>query len=176
MPILVRPVREQLEHDRVIRHLQAKLKRKYDVVVNIGEEKNAAVKSGALMVYPDLVLNSAEKGRKLSGVIEVETGESVNHLEAMAQWTHLGRARVPFHLYVPAGAVDIAKRLCADNAVSVSEIWTYHAIGDQIRFTMIHRAPAPAARAARPARPKGAGAPRPPRRAAPARTPAKRKK
>ncbi len=176
MPILVRPVREQLEHDRVIRHLQAKLKRKYDVVVNIGEEKNAAVKSGALMVYPDLVLNSAEKGRKLSGVIEVETGESVNHLEAMAQWTHLGRARVPFHLYVPAGAVDIAKRLCADNAVSVSEIWTYHAIGDQIRFTMIHRAPAPAARASRPARPKGSGAPRPARRAAPARKPAKRKK
>ncbi len=176
MPILVRPVREQLEHDRVIRHLQAKLKRKYDVVVNIGEEKNAAVKSGALMVYPDLVLNSSEKARKLSGVIEVETGESVNHLEAMAQWTHLGRARVPFHLYVPAGAVDIAKRLCVDDGVSVSEIWSYHAIGDQIRFTMVHRAPTPAARAPRPARPKSAGAPRPARRAAPARKPAKRKK
>jgi hypothetical protein len=176
VPILVRPVREQLEHDRVIRHLQAKLKRKYDVVVNIGEEKNAPVKSGTLMVYPDLVLNSSEKGRKLSGVIEVETGESVNHLEALAQWTHLGRARVPFHLYVPAGAVDIAKRLCADNTVSVSEIWSYHAIGDQIRFTMVHRAPTPAPRAPRPARPKSAVAPRPARRAAPARKPAKRKK
>ena len=164
MPILVRPVREQLEHDRVIRHLQAKLKRKYDVLVNIGEEKNAPVKSGTLMVYPDLVLNSSEKARKLTGVIEVETGESVNHLEALAQWTHLGRARVPFHLYVPAGAVDIAKRLCADNAVSVSEIWSYHAIGDQIRFTMAHRAPTPAARAPRPARPKSAGAPRPARK------------
>ncbi|MGH9312992.1 MAG: hypothetical protein ACRD1S_07320, partial [Vicinamibacterales bacterium] len=160
MPILVRPVREQLEHDRVIRHLQAKLKRKYDVIVNIGEEKNAAVKSGPLMVYPDLVLNSSEKGRRLSGVIEVETGESVNHLEAMAQWTHLGRVRVPFHLYVPAGTVDIARRLCADNAVSVSEIWTYHAIGDQIRFTMIHRAPTPAPRAPRPARPKSGSAAR----------------
>ena len=175
MPILVRPVREQLEHDRVIRHLQAKLKRKYDVVVNIGEEKNAAVKSGALLVYPDLVLNSAEKGRKVSGVIEVETGESVNHLEAMAQWTHLGRSRVPFHLYVPAGAVDIAKRLCADNAVTFSEIWSYHAIGDQIRFTMAHRAPTPAPRAARPARPKVATPSRPAKRAA-ARKPAKRKK
>ena len=31
-PILVRPVREQLEHDRVIRLLQVKLKRKHDVV------------------------------------------------------------------------------------------------------------------------------------------------
>jgi len=175
VPILVRPVREQLEHDRVIRHLQAKLKRKYDVVVNIGEEKNAAVKSGTALVYPDLVLNSTEKGRKLSGVIEVETGESVNHLEAMAQWTHLGRARVPFYLYVPTGAVDIAKRLAADNAVTVTEIWTYHAIGDQIRFTMIHRAPAPAARPSRPAKPKVAAA-RPAKRAAPARKPAKRKK
>jgi hypothetical protein len=176
VPILVRPVREQLEHDRVIRHLQAKLKRKYDVVVNIGEEKNAAVKSGALMVYPDLVLNSTEKGRKLSGVIEVETGESVNHLEALAQWTHLGRARVPFHLYVPAGAVDIAKRLCADNSVSVSEIWSYHAIGDQIRFTMIHRAPAPTARAARAPRPKAGAAARPARKPAAARKPGKRKR
>ena len=32
-PILVRPVREQLEHDRVIRLLQVKLKRKHDVVI-----------------------------------------------------------------------------------------------------------------------------------------------
>jgi hypothetical protein len=176
VPILVRPVREQLEHDRVIRHLQAKLKRKYDVAVNIGEEKNAAVKSGTVLVYPDLVLNATEKGRKLSGVIEVETGESVNHLEAMAQWTHLGRARVPFHLYVPAGAVDIAKRLCADNSVTISEIWSYHAIGDQIRFTLVHRAPVPAPRAARPAKPKVAAPSRPAKRAAPARKPAKRKK
>lgn len=147
MPILVRPVREQLEHDRVIRHLQAKFKRKYDVTVNIGEEKNVAVKAGPLMVYPDLVLNSVERGRRLSGVVEVETTESVNNLEAMAQWVHLGRTRVPFHLYVPAGSVDMARRLCTDNAVTVSEIWSYHAIGDQMRFTMVHRAPTPARRA-----------------------------
>ena len=38
-PILVRPVREQLEHDRVIRLLQAKLKRKHDVAINIGDEQ-----------------------------------------------------------------------------------------------------------------------------------------
>jgi hypothetical protein len=153
VPILVRPVREQLEHDRVIRHLQAKLKRKFDVTANIGEEKNAAVKAGPMLVYPDLVLNSPERGRRLNGVVEVETTESVNNLEAMAQWAHLGRARVPFHLYVPTGAVDIARRLCADNAVSVSEIWSYHTIGDQIRFTMVHRAPS-----AQGARPKSDGA------------------
>jgi hypothetical protein len=176
VPILVRPVREQLEHDRVIRHLQAKLKRRYDVQVNIGDEKNAAVKAGPVMIYPDLVLTSSERGRRLAGVIEVETGESVNHLEAMAQWVHLGRARVPFHLYVPAGAVDIAKRLAADNAVSVAEIWTYHAIGDQMRFTMIHRAPPPAPRKREPAAPKKKPAARPPKRAASAARKPKRKK
>ena len=76
------------------------------------------------------------------GTVEVETAESVNHLEAMAQWAHLGRARAPFHLYVPAGCVDIARRLAAENDVNVAEIWSYHTIGDQTRFTLVHRAPA----------------------------------
>jgi hypothetical protein len=136
-PILVRPVREQLEHDRVIRLLQAKLKRKHEVAVNIGEEQTAGVKIGAGQMYPDLVLTSPDKGHRLEGVIEVETGESVNHLEAMAQWAHFGRARAAFHLYVPAAAVDIARRLCAENNVSVSEIWSYHTLGDQTRFTLV---------------------------------------
>ena len=77
------------------------------------------------------------------GTVEVETAESVNHLEAMAQWAHLGRARAPFHLYVPAGSVDIARRLAAENSVNVAEIWGFHAIGDQTRFTLVHRAPVP---------------------------------
>ena len=149
MPILVRPVREQLEHDRVIRHLQAKLKRKFDVTTNIGDEKNAGVRSGTLTLYPDLVLSS---GRKIAGVIEVETNESVNHLEAMAQWAHFGRSRVPFHLYVPAGSVEMARRLAEESQAAFSEIWSYHAIGDQIRFLMVHRAPAPAAKTRPPAR------------------------
>jgi hypothetical protein len=95
------------------------------------------------------------------GTVEVETAESVNHLEAMAQWAHLGRARAPFHLYVPAGSVDIARRLAAENQVNVAEIWSYHTIGDQTRFTMVHRAPAPEVRRApapKPARPAGGSA------------------
>lgn len=155
MPILVRPVREQLEHDRVIRHLQAKLKRKYEVTVNLGDDKNAGVRSGALTLYPDLVLTS---GRKTVGVIEVETNESVNHLEAMAQWAHFGRSRLPFHLYVPANAVEMARRLAAEIQAPVTEIWSFHAIGDQIRFALMHRgaaapvAPEPAPKPA-PAKP-----------------------
>ena len=138
-PILVRPVREQLEHDRVIRLLQAKLKRKHDVTINVGDEQVAGLKIGPGQMFPDLVLLSQDKSHKLEGLIEVETGESVNHLEAMAQWAHFGRARAPFYLYVPASAVDIARRLCVENQVSVSEIWSYHSIGDQTRFTMVQR-------------------------------------
>ena len=138
-PILVRPVREQLEHDRLIRLLQAKLRRKFEVAINPGNEQNAPVGTGTTAVYPDLVLLSLERGRRLQGVIEVETGESVNHLEALAQWTHLGKLRAEFHLYVPSGMVEVARRLCEDNHIVVSEIWSYHSIGDQVRFTLVHR-------------------------------------
>ncbi len=139
-PILVRPVREQLEHDRIIRALQAKSRRKYEVGINPGAEQNAPVGNGAAAVYPDLVLWSQERGKRLQAVIEVETGESVNHLEALAQWAALGRLRCAFHLYVPAGMVDVAKRLCEDNHISVNEFWSYHSIGDQVRFNLVYRA------------------------------------
>jgi hypothetical protein len=165
-PILVRPVREQLEHDRVIRLLSVKLKRRHDVVTNIGEDQTVPVRIGQVQIFPDLVLTSTERGHRLMGTVEVETAESVNHLEAMAQWAHLGRARAPFHLYVPAGSVDIARRLAAENQVNVAEIWSYHTIGDQTRFTMVHRAPTPEPRRA-PAE-KGPRVAAAPRRAKPA--------
>ena len=88
-PIFVRPVREQLEHDRLIRFLQARYKRKLDVAINVGDERIAPVKIGTATFFPDLVLTS---GKKLAGLVEVETGESVNNLEAMAQWTHFSRS------------------------------------------------------------------------------------
>jgi hypothetical protein len=150
-PILVRPVREQLEHDRLIRLLQVKLRRKFDASINPGAEQNAPVGTGATAVFPDLVLYSLERGRRLQGVVEVETGESVNHLEALAQWTHFAKLRAAFHLYVPAAMVDVARRLCEDNHVVVNEIWSYHTIGDQVRFTLVHRSrETPAARSAAP--------------------------
>jgi hypothetical protein len=159
-PILVRPVREQLEHDRVIRLLLVRLKRRHDVVMNIGEDQTVPVKIGQVQIFPDLVLTSTDRGHKLMGTVEVETAESVNHLEAMAQWAHLGRARAPFHLYVPAGSVDIARRLAAENQVNVAEIWSYHTIGDQTRFTMVHRTPTPEPRRAPAVRAPRATAPR----------------
>jgi hypothetical protein len=130
-------VREQLEHDRVIRLLQAKYKRKFDVAINPGNEQTAPVGSGPLPWYPDLVLQ--ERGRKIVGVVEVETAESVNNLEAMSQWVAFGKLRAQFHLYVPASAIDNTRRLCVDLGISVAEIWAYHSIGDQLRFTLVQK-------------------------------------
>ncbi len=101
------------------------------------------VRIGQVQIFPDLVLSSLDGEQEADGDIEVETAESVNHLEAMAQWAHFGRARVAFHLYVPAGCVDIARRLASENDVNVAEIWSYHTIGDQTRFTLVHRTPVP---------------------------------
>ena len=156
-PILVRPVREQLEHDRVIRLLQAKYKRKFDVAINPGNEQTAPVGTGPSPWYPDLVLQ--ERGRKIVGVVEVETAESVNNLEAMSQWVAFGKLRAQFHLYVPASAIDSTRRLCVDLGIPVAEIWAYHSIGDQLRFTLVQKtgpglpkgSPEPRASVAKPA-------------------------
>ena len=163
-PILVRPVREQLEHDRVIRLLQAKYKRKFEVAINPGHEQTMPVGNGPSPWFPDLVLQSQERGRKLQGVVEVETAESVNHLEAMSQWAAFSKLRTAFHLYVPSGSVDTARRLCTDLQIQVAEFWAYNWLGDQMRFTLIQRSAAAeakaraasAAAAARPAAPKPA--------------------
>ena len=53
-PILVRPVREQLEHDRIIHQLQAKFRRKYEAGINPGAEQNAPVpRDGAVTIEDD---------------------------------------------------------------------------------------------------------------------------
>ena len=140
-PILVRPVREQLEHDRVIRLLQAKYKRKYDVAINPGQQQVAPVGTGPSPWYPDLVLHTTERGRRLAGVVEVETAESVNNLEAMSQWVAFSKQRADFHLYVPASAIDVTRRLCTEIGIEVTEIWAYHSVGDQLRFVLVQRAP-----------------------------------
>jgi hypothetical protein len=114
-PILVRPVREQFEHDRIIRVLQAKYKRKYEVAINPGAEQAASVMVGELAMYPDLVLFSPERARKIQGTVEVETTESINTLEAQAEWGPFSRLRAAFFLYVPASTIDTVRRLCTED-------------------------------------------------------------
>ena len=121
-PIFVRPVREQLEHDRLIRFLQLKYKRKFEALINVGEERIVPVKIGTGTFFPDLVLL---EGKRVAGVVEVETGESVNNLEVMAQWVHFAKAKVPFHLYVPVTGYDSARRLWESYKVRLTEVWTY---------------------------------------------------
>jgi hypothetical protein len=165
-PIFVRPVREQLEHDRLIRFLAAKYKRKFEVATNIGEELTTPVKLGAATFFPDVVLTS---GKKLAGLVEVESGESVNNLEAMAQWVHFARARVPFHLYVPVHVYDAARRLCEANQARVAEIWTYRSTADGFDLVRLyHDASAGTAGRAAPPPPKG----KPPKAGKPAAKPA----
>jgi hypothetical protein len=142
-PILVRPVREQLEHDRIIRLLHGKFRRKFEAGMNPGAEQNMPVGIGPTALFPDIVLLSQDRGRKLQAIVEIETGESVNHLEALAQWAHYGRVRAAFHLYVPSGMVEVARRLTEDNQIHVAEIWSYHVVGDEPRFTLVHRSREP---------------------------------
>lgn len=184
-PIFVRPVREQLEHDRLIRFLQPKYSRKYETAINVGDEQAAPVKLGAATFFPDLVLTD---GRKLVGLVEVESGESVNNLEALAQWVHFAKARVPFHLYVPVQAFDVARRLCAAHQARVAEIWTYRATHDGFDVIRMHHDPSAspvrgstsatkaAATKATPAKParKPAAKKAPARKAAVRKTPAKK--
>ena len=171
-PILVRPVREQLEHDRIIRLLQAKNRRQYrgrDQSRRRAERRRSAAAPAA--VYPGSRAAVARARPRLQAVVEVETGESVNHLEALAQWAHFAklRAAVP-----PLRAVRHGRRRAAavrgqpDSTSTKSG--AIHAIGDEVRFTLVHRsreaappparrvAPAPAAPQDRCRRPK-AGAP-----------------
>jgi len=140
-PILVRPFREQVDHDRVIRQLQSRFRRKYSVGVNVGSLQEATIRVAGVNVNPDLVLTNTEGVRRLHAVIEVETSESINDLEAMAQWARFAKARGAFYLYVPAGMSDIAQRICQVKHINVSEIWTYFFVGDNLRFSMVYRSP-----------------------------------
>ena len=144
-PIFVRPVREQLEHDRLIRYVQGTYQRKFEVAVNMGDEQVAPVKIGSATFYPDVVLTA---GRKLAGLVEVETGESVNNLEAMAQWVHFARARVPFYLYVPVHGYDAARRLLDANQVKASEVWTYRLAPEGFDLVRMYVSQSPGARRA----------------------------
>ncbi len=141
-------MREQLEHDHVIRLLRTRLRRRFQITVNLGEEVNPLT-LGARRLYPDLMLITNDRANVLQTIVEVETNESINHLEAMAEWLPYGRVRATFHLYVPSGCSEKTLQLCKEKKIQVDEIWSYHAVGDNMRFTLAYRAPENAAKLAR---------------------------
>lgn len=137
-PIYIRPAREQAEHDRLTLFLEAKHGKKLDVLINKGDARDYALKIGTGTYFPDLILQ--ESGKPVA-VIEIETGESTNNLEALAQWVHFGKAKVPFHLYVPVVMFDAARRFCEQNQVTVSEIWTYRTLMDGFDLVPVFQDP-----------------------------------
>ena len=142
MAILIRPVREQFEHDRVIRALELALSERFVVEVNVGDERKVPIKTGTGQAYPDLILSTLDAARKHVAIVEVETGESVNNLEAMYQWVLFAKARAQFRLYVPVAVVDAARRLCTQHSIAAAEIWSYASVGgDQIRLERVFRDP-----------------------------------
>ena len=140
-PILVRPVREQLEHDRVIRLLQVKLKRKHEVIANIGEDQSTSIKIG-----PAADLSRPRPDDRRSGPETDGNGRSGDlgigqpPRGAVAVGPSRPRARAVSSLR-SAGSVDIARRLAAENHVNVTEIWSFHTIGDQTHFRLVQRTP-----------------------------------
>ncbi len=142
MAILIRPVREQFEHDRVIRALELAFGERFAVDVNVGDDRKVPVKTGTGQAYPDLILSPTDAGKRPVVIVEVETGESVNNLEAMYQWVLFAKARAEFRLYVPVAFVDVARRLCVQHSVALAEIWSYASVGgDQIRLERVFRSP-----------------------------------
>lgn len=137
-PIYIRPAREQAEHDRLILFLEAKYQKKFEVLINKGESKDYALKVGTGTYFPDLILQEAKKP---AGVIEIETGESTNNLEALAQWVHFGKAKVPFCLFVPVLMYDAARRFCEMHQVTVAEIWTYRPLMDGFDLVRVFHDP-----------------------------------
>jgi hypothetical protein len=142
VPILVRPVREQLEHDRIIRLLQAKYRRKFRVDMNPGDERSGVLKVGPLTLFPDLILWD-DSPKKPYAVVEVETSESVNHLEAMSQWANFAKSKSYLYLYVPASSVDAVRRLSTDHDITITELTSYVVVGDQIRFNTVSKLTVP---------------------------------
>ena len=113
-PILVRPVREQLEHDRVIRLLQAKSRRRYDVDINPGSEQNTPVAGGPSPLYPDLVLYSATLHD--NRLIEIYLGPGFPEVTFYVRLFAFGA--LPYAMYcVLRGVVD-AFYLRAVNAIN----------------------------------------------------------
>ena len=127
----------------MIRLLQAKYRRKFrQVDMNPGDERNGSLQFGTLTLFPDLVLWE-DSPKKPYAVVEVETGESVNHLEAMSQWANFAKSKSYLYLYVPASSVDSVKRLCTDHDIALTELTSYVVVADQVRFNVVTKVETP---------------------------------
>jgi hypothetical protein len=105
----------QSVHDRVIEAAASRLDSvNYDIYKNPGKQKNAHVGNN----YPDIILT--KKGeRSLQFIIEVETEDSVNLIEATNQWKRYStRIKASFYILVPVKSKNLAISLCKQIGIS----------------------------------------------------------
>lgn len=103
-------------HEKVINAaIQALNKLDFDIYTNPGTSKNAAISDN----YPDIILT--EKGKKNAKfIIEVETRETVNDVEAEIQWKKYAKEiNATFYLLVPYESRNMAESICRRLGINV---------------------------------------------------------
>jgi hypothetical protein len=102
-------------HDNVIKRAAEQLdKTNHDVLTNPNNEKNVWIGNN----YPDIVL--VKKGTTtVDFIIEVETADSVNIVEATNQWKkYATEIKASFYLLVPISHKGMAIGLCKQVGIS----------------------------------------------------------
>jgi hypothetical protein len=102
-------------HDKVIQLASDQLnKTNHDVYINPGSQKNVWIGDN----YPDIVMT--KKGTMTPEfIIEVETSDSVNIVEATNQWKkYATEIKASFYLLVPLSHKNIAIGLCKQVGIS----------------------------------------------------------
>ena len=110
-----RNYQSQSLHDKVIQVASAQLnKTNHDVFINPGSQKNVWIGNN----YPDIIMT--KKGTMSAEfIIEVETAESVNIVEATFQWKkYATEIRASFYVLVPATHKNLAITLCKQVGIS----------------------------------------------------------
>ena len=118
---LRRDPEEQRLHDVVAVALGAQYERLgHPVFVNRGPKKSMGVQGK----YPDVVVMK-RRGNAVMHVIEVETGASVNAVEAARQWTEYDEVYERWFLAVPKHSRAVAKRLIGEHDLQRVELITW---------------------------------------------------
>jgi hypothetical protein len=105
----------QTLHDRVIQVASDQLDRtNHDVYINPSSQHNAWIGDN----YPDIIMT--KKGNMIPEfIIEVETAESVNIIEATNQWKkYAAEIKASFYLLVPLSHKNEAINLCKQIGIS----------------------------------------------------------
>lgn len=105
--------RQLLHDDAVMAAAQVYRERGRYVWLNPDGEKNAELEG----CYVD-VIASATPGREKAWVVEFETDDSVRESEAASQWVKYGEAFPSWHLAVPVGQFEAARKLVLQYGVS----------------------------------------------------------